>query len=208
MSGQSQKKLDILMKKAEKLFFKYGYNGVSVDQISQEAGISKMTIYKHFHSKEDLFIEVMRNNIQYHMNEARRLMDEKYHTVEKIEALYNYSINIAKQYPQILLKDIVERKSLLDKIAAIKREIALPLWHYLLEDGISKKEIRNIDLEFISELLMNLPNAIKKLDFLEDETKMIKFYTNFIDFIKFGLLGGLEGMGDGEKCTHEGSECQ
>lgn len=192
MAGQSQKKLDNLMEKAEGLFFRYGYNGVSVDQISLEAGISKMTIYKHFHSKEDLFIEVMKRDIQHHMDEARKLMDEKYHTVEKIQALYNYSTDVAKHYPQILLKDIVQRKSLLNSITAIKQEIGLPLWRHILEDGISKNEIRNLDSEFISELLMNLPNAIKKLDFLEDENKMIKFYTNFIDFIKFGLLGGLE----------------
>ncbi len=208
MVGQNQKKLDRLMEKSEELFFKYGYNGVSVDQIAMEAGISKMTLYKYFHSKEDLFVEVMKNDIQHHMDEARRLMDEKYHTVEKIEALYGYSIKIAKLYPHILLKDIVERKSLLERISAIKQQIALPLWQYILEDGIIKKELRNMDAEFISELLMNLPKAIKNLDFLQDENKMIKFYSNFIDFVKYGLLGGLEVVKDGEGRTHEGPERQ
>ncbi|HWR60382.1 MAG TPA: hypothetical protein VN580_02150, partial [Clostridia bacterium] len=153
----------------------------------------------------ELFVAVMRNNIRRHMDEARRLMDKKYHTVEKIGALYDYSINAAKLYPHILLKDIVERKSLFESIGAIKQETALPLWRYILEDGISKKEIRNIDLNFISELLMNLPYAIKNLDFLEDEDKLMKFYRNFIDFIKYGLLGGLEVVEDGEGCTHEGT---
>lgn len=205
MAGQSEKKLEMLMKKSEELFFKFGYNGVAMDRIAAEAGISKMTIYKHFSSKEELFVAVMRNNIRRHMDEARRLMDKKYHTVEKIGALYDYSINAAKLYPHILLKDIVERKSLFESIGAIKQETALPLWRYILEDGISKKEIRNIDLNFISELLMNLPYAIKNLDFLEDEDKLMKFYRNFIDFIKYGLLGGLEVVEDGEGCTHEGT---
>lgn len=208
MTGRNQQKLDRLMTKSEELFFKYGYNGVSVDQIAMEAGISKMTIYKYFHSKEDLFVEVMKNDIQHHMDEARKLMDKEFHTVKKIEALYAYSIKIAKFYPHILLKDIVERKSLLDRISAIKQQIALPLWQYILKDGISKKELRNMDAEFISELLMNFPKAIKNLDFLQDENKMIKFYSNFIDFIKYGLLGGLEADKDGEECTHESPERQ
>lgn len=208
MAGQSKRKFEMLMEKANELFFKYGYNGVSIDQIAEEAGISKMTIYKYFSSKESLFVEVMYRDLQHHMDEARKLMDEKYHTVDKIGALYDYSKNAAKLYPQILLKDIVGRKSLLDRISSLKQDAGLPLWRYILEDGISKKEIRNIDVDFISELLMNLPNAFKNLDFLESEEKLMKFYWNFIDFIKYGLLGGLEVARDGEESAHEGPECQ
>lgn len=190
MAGQSQKKLDRLLEKAEELFFKYGYNGVSVDQIAMEAGISKMTIYKHFHTKEDLFIKVIGNDIKYQLDEARRLMDEKYHTLDKIEVLYSYSMDAAKKYPHILLKDIVERATLLESIASIKQELALPLWRHILEDGISKNEIRSMDIDFVSELLMNMPKAITNLDFLSDEAKLVKFFGNFIDFLKYGLLGG------------------
>lgn len=212
MARQSEKKLTRLLEKSEELFWKFGYNAVSVDQIAAEAGISKMTIYKHFHSKEDLFIEVIKNNIEYHMNNAMELISAKYHTVEKIEVLYNYSMNIAKEYPTILLRDIAEKKSLLEKFSVIKQKEALPLWKYILEDGISKKEIRDLDLNFVSELLMNLPSAIKNLDFLKDQQKMLKFFENFMDFIKYGLLGGLEnqrceagkeGVDDGEKHTDE-----
>lgn len=192
MAGQSQKKLDRLMEKAEELFFKYGYNGVSVDQIAKEAGISKMTVYKHFHNKEDLFVEVIGDNIRKQMDEARRLMDEKYHTLDKIEALYDYSMDAAKKYPHILLKDIIERKSFLERITDLKTEIALPLWKHILEDGISKGEVRSMDVEFVSGLLMNMPNAVKNLDFMDSEEGMMKFYKNFIDFLKYGLLGGLE----------------
>ena len=212
MTRQSERKIKRLMEKSEELFWKYGYNAVSVDQIATEAGISKMTIYKHFHSKEDLFIEVLKNNIEYYMNKAREIINEKYHTVEKIELLYNYSIELAKDYPIILLRDIVERKSIMEKVMAIKQEKALPIWQYILEDGISKKEIRELDLNFVSELLMNLPNAIKNMDFLSDKSKMLKFYDNFISFIKYGLLGGMENQQtcsekgdtcDGEKCSDE-----
>lgn len=206
MAGQSKKKFEMLMKKSNELFFKYGYNGVSIDRIAAEAGISKMTIYRYFSSKEELFIEVMSRDIQQHMDTARTLMDEKYHTVDKIGALYDYSKNAAKYYPHILLKDIVERKCLLDQISSIKQDIGLPLWRYIIEDGISKKEIRNVDGDFIATLLMNLPNAFKNLEFLESEEKLMVFYGKFIDFIKYGLLGGLEVARDGEESAHEGPE--
>ncbi len=212
MTKQSEKKQKRLMEKSEELFWKYGYNAVSIDQIAAEVGISKMTIYKHFNSKEDLFIEVLKINIDYHMNKVMELISEKDHTVDKIEVMYNYSLGITKEYPNILLRDIVERKSILEKVTAIKLERGLPIWQYILKDGISKKEIREMDFDFVSELLMNLPTAIKNLDFMKDKNNMIKFYTSFMDFIKYGLLGGMEnqqrearkeGVDDAEKHTDE-----
>jgi len=92
MANQSQKKLDRLMEKSEELFWKYGYNGVSVDQIAKEAGISKMTIYKHFSSKEELFIQVLMDYAIYHTNKTMEIIEGKYHTFDKIESLYTVSI--------------------------------------------------------------------------------------------------------------------
>lgn len=208
MAGQSRRKQEMLMKKAKELFFIYGYEGVSMDRIASEAGISKMTIYKYCDSKEKLFSEVIIKDIQNYMDEAQRLMDEKYHTVDKIGALYEYSKEVAKRYPPVLLKDIVKRKSMLDKFTKVKQELVVSLWRYILEDGVSKGEIRNIDVEFVAGLLMNLPAAIKNYDFLDNEVKLMKFYENFMDFIKYGLLGGLEVVNNAEGRAHDSPECQ
>ncbi len=213
MAGQSEKKLKRLLEKSEELFWKYGYSAVTIDQIAHEAGISKMTIYKHFHSKEDLFIEVFTRNLEYYMDKIKQTLAEKYHTVEKIEFIYNYSMGLAKEYPDILLRDIIEKKSIFERVTAIKLEKGLPIWQYILEDGINKGEIRKLDLNFISQLLMNLPLVFKNMDFLSEKSEMIKFYENYMDFIKYGLLGGMEnqrcldgkeGKDDAERHTHEG----
>lgn len=192
MAAQSEKKKKRLLEKSEELFWKYGYSAVTIDKIADEAGISKMTIYKYFHSKEDLFIVVFTRSVEYHMEKIKEIIGEKYHTIEKIESMYNYSMGLTKEYPDILLRDIIEKKSILEKVSEIKLERGLPIWQYILEDGISKGEIRKLDLNFVSQFLMNLPNVLKNMDFLSEKSEMIKFYENFMDFIKYGLLGGLE----------------
>lgn len=45
---------DQLLDTAAKLFFQNGYRAVGVDTISAESGIGKMTLYRHFDSKDDL----------------------------------------------------------------------------------------------------------------------------------------------------------
>lgn len=45
---------------ARRLFLRHGYDGVSMDQIAAEAGVSKLTVYSHFGDKSTLFSEVVR----------------------------------------------------------------------------------------------------------------------------------------------------
>lgn len=192
MAGQSEKKYEKLLNKAEELFWKYGYTGVSVDQIAKEAGISKMTIYKHFHSKEALFIEVLLNNTEFHTNKLLEKIDEKYHTFDKIETLYTYMLGVNNLLSPILVKDIMDRASLVEKLVAYKEQRTLAMWRHIVEDGIQKKEIRELDIDFISNLLLYMPTIFMKTNDYIDEVKRLKMFKNLFDFMKYGLLGGIE----------------
>jgi TetR/AcrR family transcriptional repressor of mexJK operon len=45
---------------AKRLFPTRGYDGVSMDAIAMEAGVSKLTVYSHFKDKDALFAETVR----------------------------------------------------------------------------------------------------------------------------------------------------
>lgn len=45
---------------AKRLFSQHGFDGVSMDQIAAEAGVSKLTVYSHFGDKESLFSSAIR----------------------------------------------------------------------------------------------------------------------------------------------------
>lgn len=48
--------LDKIMETANRLFFEQGYNLTGINQIIEEAGISKPSLYNHFNSKNDLLL--------------------------------------------------------------------------------------------------------------------------------------------------------
>ena len=49
---------------AKKLFPINGFDGVSMDTIAAEAGVSKLTVYNHFTDKETLFVEAVKAKCQ------------------------------------------------------------------------------------------------------------------------------------------------
>ena len=54
-----------ILQTAERLFYRDGYRAVGVDTIVAESGVAKMTLYRHFPSKDDLIVVYLeRTNLQ------------------------------------------------------------------------------------------------------------------------------------------------
>lgn len=51
-----------LFQTAARLFYQRGYRSVGVDTIAIESGIGKMTLYRHYPSKDDLIIAYLRDS--------------------------------------------------------------------------------------------------------------------------------------------------
>lgn len=56
----TKEKIEHVLYTAECLFNSYGYHRTGVDMIMKESGVSKTTMYKHFKTKEDLVLEVLK----------------------------------------------------------------------------------------------------------------------------------------------------
>lgn len=71
-----EKRLNVLQAATE-LFIEFGYAGVSMDQIAEQAGVSKQTLYSHFGAKADLFVAAIEHKcIQYELS-ADFILEEK-----------------------------------------------------------------------------------------------------------------------------------
>jgi AcrR family transcriptional regulator len=80
---------DQIVETASRLFYEQGYNATGINQIIEEAGVAKASLYQHFPSKEDLLAE-------YLSVEATRTMDSlnkevaRHSTVqEKVMAIFD-----------------------------------------------------------------------------------------------------------------------
>ncbi|KEF43142.1 MAG: transcriptional regulator [Cyanobium sp. CACIAM 14] len=62
--GRSSPKRDALLRAARELFSRQGYRAVGIDTVLARAAVAKMTLYKHFGSKEELIAALLRQQGQ------------------------------------------------------------------------------------------------------------------------------------------------
>ncbi len=72
---KEQRKIAIL-KASQQLFFKKGYQSVSVESIARKAQISKGTVYLYFNSKEEIYAQILLNDIEEFNDKVSDIIDK------------------------------------------------------------------------------------------------------------------------------------
>ena len=190
MLTQSEIKYNRLMERAEDLFSKYGYKAVSMDEIADAAGISKMTIYKYFPSKEDLFFKVLQDIVDKSYNHIEARLKTIDGTIEKIDELLNYGIETTRHFSLAFYKDVMENSILADKIIEEKKRRGKEIFLAIIRDGKNRGEVRDVDEIFVAKLLMALIDGVTNsfFDNIHDMKDIEYFTENLYDFIKYGLI--------------------
>jgi AcrR family transcriptional regulator len=105
---------EILFQTAARLFYQHGYRAIGVDTIAAESGIGKMTLYRHYPSKDDLIVAYLRDSNQDFWDQFDQITKGVPTAGEKLlaffEALQSYVlspdcygcpfINVAVEYPE------------------------------------------------------------------------------------------------------------
>ena len=68
-------KRDELVQKALQAFYRHGFQATGMDMLVAETGISKTSMYKHFRTKEDLILAVLRLRDEQFRNWLYRRME-------------------------------------------------------------------------------------------------------------------------------------
>jgi len=76
-------KRDQLIEKAQELFYREGYHATGIDRILAESGVAKMTLYKHFKSKEELILAVLETRHRTMIERLRRSARAGFHRARR-----------------------------------------------------------------------------------------------------------------------------
>jgi AcrR family transcriptional regulator len=150
---------DKLFQTAARLFYRHGYRAIGVDTIAAESGIGKMTLYRHYSSKDDLIVAYLRDSNELFWNNFEQITGAASTPREKLlaffQALQNYVndpacygcpfLNVTAEYPdsdyaghQVALEhkqSVRTRFRQLAKEAGVEKPEILADQLFLLMDG-------------------------------------------------------------------------
>src|SRR5512146_2111492 len=104
-----------LFQTAARLFYQHGYRAIGVDTIAAESGIGKMTLYRHYPSKDDLIVAFLRESNkefwEYFEQSTKDAPTARGKLLAFFKGLQSYAIspacfgcpfiNVATEYPEV-----------------------------------------------------------------------------------------------------------
>ncbi|MFN8671669.1 MAG: TetR/AcrR family transcriptional regulator [Candidatus Sericytochromatia bacterium] len=149
-----------ILETADRLFYEHGIKSVGIDTIIAESGVAKMSLYKHFSSKENLAIEFLNNRDKAFFDFFEKTLDN-HNSKNPILDFFKYItnslcnneticcpfLNVSVEFPEIdnpIHKTILEHKTKIkNKLEATLKKMSLDdveikadhiilLWHGLI----------------------------------------------------------------------------
>ena len=90
MMTQTKKKKQVLQA-AKEMFGRYGFRKTTVDEIAEQAGISKRTMYKLFHSKVTLLADLVMDEALTFRSHCLVTLQQSEDPSEKVQMFFNLS---------------------------------------------------------------------------------------------------------------------
>ncbi|MED0701798.1 MULTISPECIES: TetR/AcrR family transcriptional regulator [Aeribacillus] len=87
----------LLLESAVEIFARFGFHGASVDKIAEHAGFSKGAVYAHFRSKEELFLAILEQQMQLHVDNILQVIDGQHSLSHFIETMDEYFLSVRQK---------------------------------------------------------------------------------------------------------------
>jgi len=182
-----------ILSAARKRFIEAGFYPTRMEDIAQEAGLSKGGVYFHFKSKQEVFDTLVREEFEGSMELLRNIVQAKTSIAEKMQTIaahYLEYFSTAKDAPRFFivmgemgLRDAALAKRLLEMQTQFIAETAK-----LIEAGIAEGVVREVDAQATAALLKALIDGVELLTALEYPTNSGQLLGVGLDVVLNGLL--------------------
>ena len=190
MESIDDRKLRELMIASKKLFWKFGFKRVTIEEVCREANVSKMTFYKHFKNKIELIKYLIDHILDKAMKKYRNIMDSDIPFKEKIIKTLDLKMEQTMDMSNEFFNDYVRHADLemIDLLQQKRNE----MMDSILNDYIEAQKMGDIRKDIKPEFILYFLN--QSVEMTKDE-QLEKMYDNpqdmimeLTNFFFYGLL--------------------
>lgn len=115
MSGSAMTKtVQKILFEAQRLFAQRGFDGVSISDVAEAAGVSKANIFHHFGNKQALYMEVLKASMDNFNEMTGHLEPERAPLEQRLFHFLEANAAHLQQFPesvQLVLRELLENRS-------------------------------------------------------------------------------------------------
>jgi len=152
-------KREQILKAAVTVFSSRGYRETLVDEIAQEAGVAKGTLYLYFKSKEEMYLEAFRENVERLYEQTRQRIEEALSTWDKVKAFIIVRLEFGetnKSFLRIYLSEFIGtlmgRGEWSEHVRAVQKRES-DLLRHVFRKGIEAGEVRDVPVDQLVAML-------------------------------------------------------
>jgi AcrR family transcriptional regulator len=176
---------------ARQRFERFGVKKTTMDEICQDVGISKKTLYEYFNSKEDLFISTFIQEALKNRKLVIKHMQGAKDPLEQLQKLFRFAVN--HQWNQSFMIRVLQDEDglyhlfLKDKYRLQVEEGVLSLIEGVLKAGMEQGKFRAMNTRTTAYYLFKLFQSVTfaKTESIQGSNEDLE---ELIDFITAGVL--------------------
>lgn len=185
MIKDKEKILDLI----EEIVFKDGYQNLVIDSVSSSIKMSKKTIYKYFHSKDELFLALINRLILQINKEIEQVLSKDIHVVEKIFLSSDILIKVCEKFTNNLIAEVhYHYPSIWERIDEFQKKMIYKKIFQLFSQGIKEGYVIDIPPLFIVTIYQSVIQSVVNRDFFMSNNYSLK---SSIKYIQSYLLNGV-----------------
>ena len=196
-SANNDKRTKIITAAAD-LFSEKDFHDVTVEEVADLAGVGKGTVYLYFPSKENLFVEVIKNGILQLLDEVERGLDGIDDPSAKIRRLIEIDLEFVKKHESFyrtFARGEVQIRSLLTEEPVMQFGLLshhLKLITGIIQEGVDRGRFRRVNAYLAA---MALQGIILRFSLMHVVGSLEGDLIDTKDTIASLFLGGIEGTG-------------
>jgi len=151
-----------ILQQAEELFAARGYSGVSMREIAEACQLSKAAIYYHFKSKEDLYIENLRQALEALEQVVKQASSQGADYRERMRNVATAYLDLMmrkKSLIRLAAERMGESRAETEELAVNYHSLILGLIEPVLADGVARHEFKPMNVSVAALCFIGMLNA-------------------------------------------------
>ncbi|WP_430817775.1 TetR/AcrR family transcriptional regulator [Carboxylicivirga sp. RSCT41] len=186
----NNKKYQALLIKGKEKFWRYGLRRVTIEEVCQEASVSKMTFYKFFPNKTMLAKTIIRNMMEKVMDDYSALLVSDRSVEDKITRTIFMEVKTSEGISIEFINDIYNNNEteLIDLLEHYKKEAKTMMYSLLVqaqEEGVIRKDVK---IEFILYQIDKVFETLKNEELISQYSSFREYSLENINFLLYGLM--------------------